>query len=292
MKKRIASFVQLGLGALVIIGAIFAVSIYSKPQADGALLVSFLDVGQGDAAYIETPSGEDILIDGGPDNSVLAELGKVMDFSDHEINLVILSHPHADHLSGLVEVLRRYKVDEIYETGIAYPSATYDEFEKEIAAKKIPEKFVKIDDEKNFGEVKFKVLYPLSDLKNKKVDNLNNSSIVVRLDYKNFSTLFPGDAELDEQNKILSDDKILPVTVVKIPHHGSQNGTVEKFLKVVRPAIAVISVGKDNKFGHPHATTLSLLKKMAIRYYRTDQDGRVEIKSFGEGYAVQTFPNE
>jgi competence protein ComEC len=291
--RRVKSYLQLVIGLAAVLGIIIAVALYGRPSANGSgLTVDFLSVGQGDAEYIQLPSGEDILIDGGPDNSVLNELGNVMGFSDHEINLVILSHPHADHITGLVEVLKRYKVDEVWETGIAYPSATYDEFEKEIALKKIPEKFVKKDDVENFGEVKLSVLYPLSSLKNQKIDNLNNSSMIVRLDYRNFSVLFPGDAEKDEQEKILSNEKILSVTVLKMPHHGSQNGANEDFLKVVRPALAVIEVGKNNQFGHPHAAALSLLKSLAIKYYRTDQDGRVEISSNGKGYAVQTFSNE
>jgi competence protein ComEC len=288
--KSSKKILELIFGILTITAFVIVILLYQRPTADSGLKIEFLDVGQGDAIYIKTVSGQDILIDGGPDNSVLAGLGKVMDLSDREINLVILSHPHADHLTGLVEVLQRYKVDEVWETGVAYPSATYDEFEKEIQTKNIPEKFVRAGDEKNFGETKISILYPLLELKNQKIDNLNNSSIVARLNYLNFTALFPGDLEKDAQAKVPTEN--LFSTILKVPHHGSQNGLSESFLKAVRPAVAVISVGKDNKFGHPHEATLNLLKQLAIKYYRTDQDGRIEIITSGQGYAVNTFPSE
>jgi len=141
-------------------------------------------------------------------------------------------------------------------------------------------------DEKDFGEVKITLLYPLSSIENKTIDNLNNASIVNRLDYKNFSVLYTGDAEKDVQNQILKSN--LYATVLKVPHHGSENGLIEDFLKVVRPAIAVISVAKDNKFGHPDASIVNMLKGYAVRIYRTDQNGRIEIDSDGEDYWVKT----
>ncbi len=289
MSKRFKSYFQLALTVLILGGALFAVA-NQKPKAESdTLKVDFLDVGQGDSEYIKTPSGKDILIDGGPDNSVLNQLGEVMAYSDHEIDLIILSHPHADHITGLVEVLKRYKVDEVWETGIAYPSATYDEFHRLVTADKIPDKKIKAGDSEDFGGVKITVLYPLSDLENKTIDNLNNSSDVVRLDYKNFSVLFPGDLEKAAQEKILREN--IHATILKMPHHGSQNGAGEDFFKIVRPAVAIIEVGKNNTYGHPHAAALNLLKNLAIKYYRTDQDGRIQISSDGISYTANIFPN-
>lgn len=282
--------IQFLLGLILVVVFVVGLSIFSKPQASGDLKVYFLNVGQGDAAYIQTPSGEDILIDGGPDNSVLNELGKVMNFGDSEINLVILTHPHADHLTGLLEVLRRYRVDEIWETGVEYPSATYKAWQKEISLKQIPDRKVKARDVKEFGATKILVLYPLLPIT--KIDNLNNASIVSRLSYRNFSVLFTGDAEKEVQQKLLSPPaggKDIYATVLKVAHHGSSNGLSEDFLKVVRPAMAVISAGKDNKYGHPHQSTLNLLKTYAIQIYRTDQNGTIEIDSDGEGYWVKPY---
>src|SRR3990172_10416929 len=112
---------QLIIGALAVLAVVASIALFARPKATGDLRVYFLNIGQGDSSYIKTPGEEDILIDGGPGNEVLNELGKVMDFGDREINLVILTHPHADHLSGLLDVLKRYKVDEVWETGVEYP---------------------------------------------------------------------------------------------------------------------------------------------------------------------------
>lgn len=275
---------KLIIGALVVLAVVTSIALFARPQAAGDLRVYFLDVGQGDASYIKTPGGGDILIDGGPGNEVLNQLGKVMDLGDREISLVILTHPHADHLSGLSEVIRRYQVEEVWETKVDYSSATYENWQQEISQKNITSYSPKEGDSKNFSEVKITVLYPLSSLENTKIDNPNNASIVNRLDFKKFSVLFTGDAEIEVQKKLI--DKDIFATVLKVAHHGSKNGLSEDFLKAVRPAIAVISAGKDNKYGHPAASTINLLKQYAVRIFRTDQDGTIEISSDGEGYTV------
>lgn len=276
--------IQFIFSLFVVTLAIISIGIFYHPRAESGISVYFLDVGQGDASYIKNNSGEDILIDGGPDNSVLNQLDKVMNFSDREINLVILSHPHADHLTGLVEVLKRFKVDEVWETGVDYPSATYDEWHNQIAQKNIPLKSVQAGESKSFENLKIEILYPLSSLENKTIDNLNNSSIVNRLDYGDFSVLFTGDAEKETQEKIL--DKNIFADVLKVAHHGSENGLWQSFLETVRPSIAIISVGKDNKYGHPHQSVLNMLKQKAVRVYRTDQNGTIEIFSDGHGYTI------
>jgi len=277
--------IQFVLGGLFVIAAFILFIIFARPQASSDLKVYFFDVGQGDSEYIKLSDGSDILIDGGPDDKVLSELGKAMNFGDREISLVVLSHPHADHLTGLVEVLRRYKVDEIWESGVEYPSATYDEWKKIINENNIPDKFVVAGDEKDIGSLKFKVLYPLSSEKNRNIDNLNNASVINRLDYGQFSALFLGDTEKTVQSQISA--QMQPAMILKIAHHGSENGTLEDFLKVVRPAIAVIEVGKDNIYGHPAASTINILKSLAIRIYRTDQNGTIEIDSDGQNYTIK-----
>ena len=288
MKHKIKTFSQLIISFIILIGIALILIYFAKPKAATTqeLQVYFLDVGQGDAEYIKTPDGSDILIDGGPDNSVLDQLGKVMSFSDREINLVILSHPHADHLTGLIEVLQRYKVNEVWQTGVEYPSATYNTFKNEIQNQNILNKYVVAGEIKNFSDVKIEVITPLSSLEKKSIDNVNNASIVNRLEYNKFSVLFLGDAETEIQKKIAKDMKV--ATVLKTGHHGSKNGTIEEMLAIIRPAIAVISAGKNNKYGHPHAEALNLLKQYAVRIFRTDQNGTVEIDSDGNGYSVKT----
>jgi len=279
--------IKLFFGFLVVLAIIVWTGALNTSQAESirGLKVYFLNVGQGDSEYIKTPNGSDILIDGGPDASVLTELGRVMDFGDRRIDLIVLTHPHADHLTGLIEVINRYEIGEVWETGVEYPSGIYDEWKKIISDKKIADKKVVQNDEKWFGSVKFFVLGPLSNLENKKIDNLNNASIISELDFNKFSALFLGDAENPVQTQILKSLK--PMTVVKIGHHGSKNALNEDLLKILRPAIAVIEVGAKNTYGHPAPSTISFLESLAVKIYRTDQNGTVEIDSDGVNWSVK-----
>lgn len=278
---------QLFFGFLIIIAIVIWAGYFAKSSGDTSnqTRVYFLNVGQGDSEYIKTKEGQDILIDGGPDTKVLNELGKVMDFGDRKIDLVVLSHPHADHLTGLLEVIRRYEVGEIWESGVDYPSSTYDAWKAEVKSKNIPNKDVMAGESKNFGTENFKVLYPLSSEKNKTIDNLNNSSVVTELDVNKISFLFLGDAENLAQKQFLN--KLSQMTVVKVAHHGSTNGLLEDLYKITRPAVAVIEVGKGNTYGHPTAATIAMLKKYTIQIYRTDQNGTVQISTDGINYTVQ-----
>lgn len=283
MKKHNLQYL---FGLLIIVAFVVWFNVYHQGKSDNDRLlhVYFLDVGQGDSEYIKLPDGKDILIDGGPDDKVLSELGKVMNFNDREINLMVLTHPHADHIIGLVDVLQRYKIDEIWQSGIDYPSAIYDKFKNAIQKDNINNKFVVAGYSENFDGINFKVLYPLASLKNQKIDNLNNASVVTQLDDNKFSVLFTGDAEQDVQKQILPE--LTKVTVVKVAHHGSTNGALDDLYKITRPAIAVIEVGAKNTYGHPAPSTINLLKQYAIQIYRTDQDGTVEITSDGINYNV------
>lgn len=285
MKHR----VQLFFGILIFAAFVVWIAAFNNGSADSQnTKIYFLDVGQGDSEYIKLSSGEDILIDGGPDDKVLQELGKVMTFGDRRIDLVVLTHPHADHLTGLMDVINRFEVGEIWESGVEYPSTIYNAWKSEIQNKNITNKFVSAGEEKSFNNstIKFKVLYPLSSLRNKTIDNVNNASVVTRLDDNKFSAIFLGDAETEVQKQIAP--KMQKTTVLKTGHHGSRNGTVEEMLKITRPAIAIISAGKNNKYGHPHAETLNLLKSYAVQIYRTDQNGTVEVSWDGTNYSVQT----
>ena len=278
---------QLFFGFLIVVAIVVWAASFSKFNADSSSRdkIYFLNVGQGDSEYIKLRDGKDILIDGGPDQKVLEELGKVMDFNDRRIDLVVLTHPHADHLTGLVDVVNRYEIGQVWESGVAYPSSIYDEWQNILKQKNIPDIFVSYGQEKSFNNdaTKFKVVYPLSTEKNLTIDNLNDSSVVTELDDGKFSALFLGDSEKTAQIKYL--DKLQQITVLKVAHHGSQNGTLEDLLKTTRPAIGVIEVGK-NTYGHPAASTLSILKQYAVQIYRTDQKGTVEISTDGINYSV------
>lgn len=276
MKNRL----QIFFGLIVIIAIIVWSGVFSSASpADSNLHIYFLNVGQGDSEYIKNPDGSDILIDGGPDGSVLAELGKVMTLGDRKIDLVVLTHPHADHLTGLIDVIDRFEIGEVWTTGVEYPSSAYDTFKDLLKQKNIVTTIVQKGKVKNFGSENFSVLTPLSNLQNSKIDNVNSASIVTELNYDKFSALFLGDAEKDLQNQILP--QLKSTNIIKVAHHGSKNALNEDLYKITRPEVAVVSVGAKNTYGHPHAEVTNFLKSLAIQIYRTDQNGTIEISSDG-----------
>lgn len=267
-------------------------SVYFK-EPDSNLHIFVLDVGQGDAELIQKGNYQ-ILVDGGPDSSVIAELGKVMPVEDREIEEVILTHPHADHVSGLVDVLSRYKVNKIWYSGIEYDSNIYKNFLSEVKNKNIPTLVPKIGETETVfdqgpkgapfgGKITF--LWPGGNAQNY-IDNLNNTSEVFRFDYGNFSALFPGDCEVECWQGIISNNKksIADVVFLKVAHHGSSNGSSNENIGIINPKIAVITLAKVNKFGFPHKETIDTLQKIGADIYRTDPLGVIDISTDGKNW--------
>lgn len=281
-------FVSWILGLLLLVAIVVWVSVAEAP--DKNLHIYFLNVGQGDSIYVRTMSNVDLLIDGGPDDTVLSELGEVMPFYDHKIDYLLLTHPHSDHLSGLIEVLKRYEVGEIIATDATHTTSEYLEWLKLIRDKKIPYKLARSGEEINLdNDVNLDILWPIESYENNKIDNLNNTSIVAKLVYAKFSALFMGDAEVEVQQQLLkTDSRKLKTNILKVPHHGSSNASNIDFLKAVLPSAAIISVGENNQFGHPHASALTTLESINAAIYRTDRDGRVEVVSDGKSFWTKT----
>jgi competence protein ComEC len=257
---------------------------------DKKLHVVICDVGQGDATLIRTPNGSDILIDGGPDNSVLACLGKHLPFWDKTIEIMILTHPHADHLTGLIDVAERYRVLAFGSEKIKNPSATYAELIKQLKQKQTQEKFLYQDDRFITKDgVILKTLWPTQEWINQnstgKSADENGFSIIELLNYKKFKGLFTGDAQASDLEKI--DLMAGKIDFLKVPHHGSRTGLDLEILKILSPKIAAISVGKNNKYGHPTPFILDLSKSLNIKTLRTDQVDDIEIISDGEGWKVE-----
>lgn len=254
----------------------FGVLIWQLP--DGLFHAYFLDVGQGDAILIKTPDNHQIIIDGGPKNYVLEELQAVLPFFDKTIDLMVLTHPHADHVDGLVEALKRYDVDNVLITGIDYDNPTYEEFFREIKNNGVNVFVAESNFNFKFGKVVLDVLYPSRQMLGKKIDNLNNSSIVMRVVYRDKKLLLTGDMEQEEETLLIKSGADLKADILKVGHHGSRTSTSTKFLSLVKPKIAVIQCGRNNSFGHPHAETISNLEIAKVRkIFRNDRDGRVEI---------------
>jgi len=246
------------------------------------LKVSFLDVGQGDSILIKSPYGQNILIDGGPDDSVIYGLSKNLPWWDHTIDLMILTHPHDDHVSGLLDVIKRYNVKKIAYTGVVHSSPNYLAWLKLVQSKKIPIVIISQPRKIVLGnDCYLDVLYPFDSLLNKDVENINNSSIVAKLVYKNVKFLLTGDIEKPIEEKLIASDIDLSAHILKFAHHGSDTSCTEDFLKKVNPDIAVISVGKDNKFGHPNGRIINRLERFGKRFFRTDLNGEVDFVSDG-----------
>jgi competence protein ComEC len=267
----------------IIMAAIISIAgfwFYQEP-AEKKLEVDFLDVGQGDSILVKTPSGLNILIDGGYDNKVINRLPENMEPWDKQIDLMILTHPHDDHVTGLVEVLNRYKVKKILATGALHTTPNYLAWLKEIRDKQISLQIIDSPQNIDLGDAYLEIIYPDRSLEGKEVENLNNSSIVSRLVYKKTAFLFAGDIE-KEIEKYLLDKKIdLRADVMKANHHGSDSSNTESFIKAVNPEYAVFEVGRDNKFNLPDQRIIKRFERLGIKAYRTDYDGTVRFLSDG-----------
>lgn len=278
------------LFAIIIIGLIFFWSDFSKTNSD-FLEITVFDVGQGDAILIQTPDNQQILIDGGPNKQIIDKLGEVLPFWDRSIDILILTHPHADHLTGLLEVLDRYSVGQIITTNIEYDSSEYKEWQDYI--KNNQEKVVYVNGEQVIKSDKFnlEIIFPNKKYLDNSQENINNTSVISKVKFGNFSMLFTGDAECEEQDQLLNFD--IDVDVLKVPHQGAEDSACENFLKSTSPEIAVISVGKNNQFGHPHQSHLELLNDLipdrdGQEIFRTDQDSDIHIYSDQNSYWIQT----
>ena len=256
---------------------------------DGKLHVFVLDIGQGDSILIQTPTDERILVDGGPDDSVLKELGKVMPFYEKTIDVVLLSHPHMDHVNGLVEVLKRYHVGTVIMSGAKYNYSGYNEFLNEIHELKLPVVYAGEPVDYVLGSVTLDMLFPFDSEQGMSFENQNNGSIVFRLLYGKKSFYFPGDLEMESEQKLVNTTLDLHADFLKAPHHGSKTSDTIPLLERVNPEYAAISCGVANKFGHPSPITVQHFQERNIAIYRTDLDGIIEAVSDGERLWVKSW---
>ncbi len=248
---------------------------------DDKLHIIACDVGQGDAILITYKSNE-ILIDGGPDNKVLDCLSRHMPFWDRTLEMVILTHPQSDHFVGLIEVFRRYKVDLFLANSVDNPgNKGYQVLKSEVGGRGIRTIEPAVGQKYRLGLIYLDILNPPQEFVSKE---LNDYSVVTKMIYGNFKAIFSGDIEGNMDKYLLGNGILEQVNYLKVNHHGSKNGLTKTILEVLRPEVAVISAGKNNRYGHPHKQTLDLLNDYSAKVYRTDQVGDVEIISDGKSF--------
>jgi competence protein ComEC len=241
--------------------------------------VVFLDVGQGDAILLQSGT-EQVLVDGGPGMDVLGRLGEEMPWFDRHIEVLVLTHPQSDHMEGLLHVFERYDVGMILLPRAVSSTQMQKVWLERIIDKEIPYRFAWSGQELVVGDLRLNILNPfdVSEAEAATRANVNNASIVMRADYGEMSFLLTGDIEKRVEKIVLEgiDSKVLNVDVLKVGHHGSKSSTTEELINIVSPQMAVISVGGDNKYGHPHNDVLNRLSDVLIM--RTDQNGSVRFR--------------
>lgn len=278
-------------------------AVWPASWRDANLHLIFCDVGQGDA-ILATYRTTQILIDGGPGEKVLSCLSEHLPFWDRQIEMIVLSHPQTDHLAGLIDVIKRYNVTQFVVNSVSVDSAGFGEFFNAVLAENVPVYSPQLGDKIKIGPVYLSVLWPQQKLGDEEMwlakdsterssvlgtvvfkGETNETSIVARLSFGNFDALLTGDIGFDTEEKL-----VLPasgqIEVLKVAHHGSKYSTGEEFLARLKPALAIISVGK-NSYGHPTEEVIERLGYFDTRILRTDEAGEIEVVSDGKNWYIK-----
>ena len=259
----------------------------AQAKSNAPVTIKMLNIGQGDSVLIKTAQ-QVILIDTG-DVDMRDKLGELLKKENvHQIDKLIITHPHADHLGGAYAVLKDFDVKQVYDNGQTTTNATYRTYMKLITNKKIPYKQLLDCENLDFGSgVSFKVFSPTAD-EIKAGGDLNSNSIVGKLVYNKFSMLFTGDCEADRERMILAKyGSELKSTILKSPHHGSKTSSNRDYLKAIAPEAVLISCGINNDYKHPHDVTMNKYNDLKMKIYRTDKDGTITIETDGDSYQIQ-----
>ena len=268
-------------GALPVSDASTQAGAIAQEQTEG-LAVHFIDVGQGDATLI-TCDGHAMLIDAGNNNMGTTVQLYLRKQGIKELDYVVGTHPDADHIGGLDVILYKFPCKQLFMPDCEKDTKTYRDVVDVVKEKQIKRKSVKAGEKYSLGAADILVAGPVIE-----TEDANNSSIVLRVTYKNTSFLFSGDAEETEERAILEQKMDLHADVYKVAHHGSAGANLKEYVRAVSPSYAVISCGKDNVYGHPHKEVRSLLKQEGIRTYRTDEQGSILAHSDGKAITFST----
>ena len=261
---------------------LFLFALYSNLHISrDVLTVAFLDVGQGDAIFIETPSGKQMLIDGGVGRAVLSELSSVMPFFDRSIDVVLNTHPDKDHIGGLPDVFENYNVALVIDPAVPVDKASYEEYEEDVVIEAARHVVARRGQTLLFGDgVELHILFPDRDMSN--VKNTNDASIIARLTYGETEVMLTGDApESIERYLVSLGAENLKSDILKAGHHGSRTSTSEEFVVAVDPVYTIISAGKDNSYGHPHKEVIDTLTTASTTILGTYNEGTIIFESDG-----------
>ena len=281
--RRIFLSVLLFANILVWNSAAFGSSSSSK------LTVAFLNIGQGDSIYIESPTGTQVVFDGGPDSSVLRELGAVMPFGDHSLNMLVVSHPDSDHFAGFLDVVNRYSIGAELSPGIISTTPAYVQLQNELSAKKVPKLVARAGQVYDLGGgALLYILFPDRDVSNWET---NEGCVVAKLVYGKTAVILNGDSPQNIDRYLVAKDGAAlgetwegGETILKVGHHGSKTSTDPELIADLKPIDAVISAGAGNKFGHPHKETLDTLAAAGVPALITFKEGRIVFQSDGEHF--------
>lgn len=244
------------------------------------LEVHFIDVGQGDCILIKTALGRFYMIDAGSRKSYNKIENYLKNQKVRTIDALVLTHPHEDHIGGAIQIINNFKVNHIIEPGVPYTTVSYRNLLELINKKRIKYSIAKAGTQLRwYGLDSVRLLHPGNVTP---TQNVNNASVVLRIQYGNISFLFTGDAEQEAEDEILQRYRNIHSTVLKVGHHGSHTSSSQSFIRAVKPAYAVIQVGSRNKYGHPHQATLNLFRKNNIKIFQTDNEGTIVFITDGK----------
>lgn len=249
---------------------------------DNRLKVAFFDIGQGDSIFLTTPNQKQILIDGGPDGTVLSRLSSEMPFYDRSIDLIIVSHNHADHITGLNRVLERYTVEKIWISGAIHTTNEYIKLLEQIKTKGIPTEIVWQGKSTTVDEVRFDVVHPITSAEGTRPDDQHDATVAIRATFRETHFLFSGDLDEHHEQAIVQSSIPIAAEVLKVPHQGATSSLALNFLSLINPKYAVIQVGKNNRYGHPASSILQKLHDRGIITYRNDQQGTIWATTDGQ----------
>jgi competence protein ComEC len=284
----------------LILISFYIFSFYSNYKDTNILEITFFDIGQGDSALIQMPSGEKILIDAGPTNSIVSKLQNKFSFFDRNIDYILMTHPDADHVSGFYFVAQNFNIKNILENGDKNKDTEIyknieDQFQKENLQKQ--EIFVNCGDEINFTDSNKPKIFMLHPSQNNLISNdTNENSIVALLVYGKYSFLFTGDADKEVEKNLFKEidscfsnedinlikQDLKNLTILKVSHHGSKSASSEDFIKILKPEYSVVSVGEHNRYGHPNQETVQILEKYSKNIFYTSNDGDITFTTDGE----------